>query len=252
MLFYKTFGENSAKHPFPLIFIHGFLGSHEDWTPVIAHLSKEHTCIAIDLPAHGRSSHSSNVFAEVEHTLQKWQNPILVGYSLGGRLSLYYGQKHPKSIKGVIALSAHTGLESEEQRKKRKQQDELWIQRLSALPSEQFLSLWYKQEVFASLQKRPNLLKHLLLTRTYHNPSELGSVLDQVSLAKQPLYANSSYPLSFVYGEEDLPYVKLYAHLPDSQKKCIASAGHTVHLENPFSCAQAISFFAARYSLQTV
>jgi 2-succinyl-6-hydroxy-2,4-cyclohexadiene-1-carboxylate synthase len=252
MLFYKTYGKSSVKYPFPLVFIHGFVGSHEDWEPVLSYVSKEYECIAIDLPAHGQSPYTQDVYTELEHGLQKWKAPILVGYSLGGRLSLQYGENHPEHVKGVIALSSHTGLASNELKEKRKEQDALWIHRLLTLSSEKFLSLWYAQDVFASLQKRPELLQHLLQIRTYNNCKELASILDQVSLAKQPLYTNSSYPLSFLYGEEDLSYVNLYAHFPTSQKKAISSAGHTIHLENPLDCAEAISFFAARYSLHAV
>lgn len=252
MLFYETFGNTSIKKPYPLVFLHGFLGSRVDWMPVITLLQKEYECIAIDLPAHGKSSHSQNIHLEVEIALQQWPNAILVGYSLGGRLSLGFGQKHPEKIKGVIALSAHPGLSSKELRDHRLQNDLAWQNRLITLSSSDFLSLWYEQKVFASLQKRPELLKHLLNIRAYHNPNDLASILDQASLAKQPLYQNFQHPLSFLYGEEDISYVELYRNWPAFEKKTIPLSGHAAHLENPFQCAEAIAFFAARYSLQAV
>lgn len=252
MLFCETYGRCSDQHPFPLIFLHGFLGSHRDWMPVITLLQNEYECTAIDLPAHGNSPYSEDVTLEVETTLQKWPNPILVGYSLGGRIALGYGQKHPELIRGIIALSAHTGLDSEELRYHRLQNDIIWENRLRSLSSEQFLSLWYEQKVFSSLRKRPEFLQHLQTQRTYQNPDELASLLNQVSLAKQPLYQNFSHPLALLYGVEDVSYAELYTKWPTANKREIPESGHIVHLENPAKCAEAIAFFAARYSSLTV
>lgn len=37
----------------PMVFLHGFLGSAEDWRPLMAALSTTHRCLALDLPGHG-------------------------------------------------------------------------------------------------------------------------------------------------------------------------------------------------------
>jgi 2-succinyl-6-hydroxy-2,4-cyclohexadiene-1-carboxylate synthase len=252
MLFHERFGNISAKHPFPLIFLHGFLGSHLDWLPIIHLLHQKYACVTIDLPAHGKSPYSSSFHSTLEETLQKWPESILVGYSLGGRLALQYGQKHPQIVKGMIVLSSHVGLSSEKCQSQRWEQDLLWKHKLQTLSSKEFLSLWYEQKIFSSLKNRPKLLEHLLNIRTYHNQEELANVLDQVSLAKQPLCQHFMHPLDWICGEEDASYVELYAKFPSSNKKLIPNAGHTAHLENPKKCAEAIDFFATRYSVQTV
>ena len=240
MLFYETFGSPSVT---PLIFLHGFLGSRLDLMPIIELLQNRHQCIAIDLPAHGKSTYAEDVFGTLEKTLlslSKDSPPILIGYSLGGRLGLAYGHKYPKKIKGLIVLSSHTGLKTDLERQERKRRDLLWEERLKTLSSDEFLKLWYSQPVFASLQKRPDLLKK----RAYQNGKELAEFLSQVTLSRQPVYDTFEHPVHFLFGEEDKAYVDLYASLPSSLKTEIKKAGHAVHLENPMACIEAIEALA--------
>ncbi len=248
MLFYDTFGSSSVT---PLIFLHGFLGSRLDWMPMVESLQNRYRCIAIDLPSHGKSPHSDDVFAELEKTLlslSKDTSPILIGYSLGGRLALTYGNKHPKSIKGLIALSSHTGLKTELEKQQRKKNDLLWEERLKTLSSDEFLNLWYRQSVFASLGKQPKLLEELLERRPYQNGIELANVLSQVSLSKQSLYDTFKHPVQFLFGEEDRAYVDLYSSIPSLLKKEIPNAGHVLYLENPTACIEAIKGFIQKFS----
>ena len=243
MLFYETFG--NASNPITLIFLHGFLGSRLDWAPIIELLKKDYFCIAIDLPAHGKSPYSANINLALEKTLffLSPTPPLLIGYSLGGRLALSYGNKHPHKIRGVLAISSHTGLQNDLAKEQRNLEDLAWEERLKTLPCEDFLLCWYNQSVFSSLQKRPLLLKKILLKRKYNNPEELSQILLQASLSKQPLYGDFEHPARFLFGEEDLKYQKLFSSFPPDLIEEIKNAGHTVHLENPQACAEAISRF---------
>jgi 2-succinyl-6-hydroxy-2,4-cyclohexadiene-1-carboxylate synthase len=246
MLFYETFGRTSLENPYPLVFLHGFLGSRLDWMPIIEKLKSKYCCIALDLPAHGQSNPSIDLFKSVEKAILKLNmTPLLIGYSMGGRLAFSYGQEHPEKIKGLIAISAHTGLKTDLEKKKRIASDLIWQERLLTLSSEEFLSLWYRQNVFASLQNQPDLLKNLIKIRQYQNPRELADVLKQVSLANQPLYESFSHPTFLICGEEDVSYLKLYDSLPTPFKKVIKNVGHCAHLEDPLACVEAIESFAS-------
>lgn len=89
-----------------VVFLHGFLGSGEDWVPIMKALSATTRCISIDLPGHGKSyirRHNDNetkqelnisfeVMAELLHKLICSITPervILAGYSMGARIALY-------------------------------------------------------------------------------------------------------------------------------------------------------------------
>ncbi|XP_019053464.1 PREDICTED: protein PHYLLO, chloroplastic isoform X2 [Nelumbo nucifera] len=89
-----------------IIFLHGFLGTGEDWVPIMKALSATARCISIDLPGHGGSllqigphkeakvepGISIEVLADVLHNLIQDITPgkvLLVGYSMGARIALY-------------------------------------------------------------------------------------------------------------------------------------------------------------------
>ena len=40
----------------PVVCLHGFLGSGEDWISVMDSLAEEFYCVAVDLPGHGDSA----------------------------------------------------------------------------------------------------------------------------------------------------------------------------------------------------
>lgn len=89
-----------------IVFLHGFLGTGEDWIPIMKAISGSARCIAIDLPGHGRSKMqnqvgngpaeepplSIEVTAEILCKLFHFITPkkvTLVGYSMGARITLY-------------------------------------------------------------------------------------------------------------------------------------------------------------------
>lgn len=89
-----------------LVFLHGFLGTGEDWMPIMKALSGSARCISVDLPGHGESrirnhgiwetkrepSLSIEVVADIVNKLIDNITPgkvTLVGYSMGARTALY-------------------------------------------------------------------------------------------------------------------------------------------------------------------
>lgn len=87
-----------------LVFLHGFLGTGEDWIAIMKAISGSARCISVDLPGHGKSIiHSKNnaseepcfsleIIADLLHNLMHHISPArvtLVGYSMGARIALY-------------------------------------------------------------------------------------------------------------------------------------------------------------------
>lgn len=87
------------------MFLHGFLGTSEEWIPIMEAISGFSRCIAFDLPGHGKSKikvKTVNKLAK-EHTFSmeamsdiickllssiKARKVTLVGYSMGARVAL--------------------------------------------------------------------------------------------------------------------------------------------------------------------
>jgi 2-succinyl-6-hydroxy-2,4-cyclohexadiene-1-carboxylate synthase len=193
-----------------LVFLHGFLGSPQDWDGVLQHLP-EYDCHALSYP------------------FQIPPDVIVIGYSMGGRIALRC--PHPK-----ILLSTHPGLQTAQEKAERQEQDERWKKRFLQEPLDRLLEEWYAQPLFASLRKHPEFPR-ILRRRQEQNRLILAKMLDHESLAQQQFTIPSN--AIFLHGELDAKYAQLYQDLkiPSLQ---IPQAGHAAHLENPEGCAEMI------------
>lgn len=214
----------------PLIFLHGFLGTGEDWEEMLPFFEERYFCIAYDLP-------ESDIVAAVKKEIEKISpKPILIGYSMGGRIALQL-QEHAAA---VVALSANPGLKSEEQKEIRRKADEEWAQKILHRPWREFLDEWYGQSIFASLHGKP-LLKTIIDKRLKSGSRGNAQVMREMSLANQMAVEEFSVPTLMMYGEEDWKFRDLYSTLPEHVcVRGIKNSGHCLNQENPIDCATEI------------
>ena len=95
---YQTIGESYLP---PIIFLHGFMGSGDDWRPVAEKLASNFFCILPDLPGHGWNRDLSLSqpldFETVTEGLQQLIDRLklapvnVAGYSMGGADCPIYG-----------------------------------------------------------------------------------------------------------------------------------------------------------------
>ena len=129
--------------------LHGNLGSGSDWTALgIEDLR------AVDLwswqeqhPGITLTKFGEAFAAEVEAIDPQ---PILLGYSLGGRLALQAMTARPFLWKAAILVSTHPGLASENEREERLETDHRWASRARVEDWAEFLESWNRQPVLAS------------------------------------------------------------------------------------------------------
>lgn len=103
-LFTQSFGEGPD-----VVFLHGFLGSGDNFWPHAQALKDRYRCWLLDLPGHGRSPHipryTMSTLAEAVHeTLQALKlGPVrLVGHSLGGKAGARLAQLHPQDLDRIV------------------------------------------------------------------------------------------------------------------------------------------------------
>jgi pimeloyl-ACP methyl ester carboxylesterase len=95
----------------PVVLIHGLPGTAADWEDVTP-LLRGHRTIAIDRPGFGYSTGGYVPFErqlEVIHELLEKLNveqPILVGHSYGGTISLGYAERYPNAVGGLVLVDA--------------------------------------------------------------------------------------------------------------------------------------------------
>ena len=101
-----------------LLFLHGLSSNADAWFKNIEALKETYTCIAVDLPGHGKSSKPQGIytptfFADIIYKFikkKRLKNIILVGHSMGGQASMKLVLMHPEVIEKLV-LIAPAGLE---------------------------------------------------------------------------------------------------------------------------------------------
>lgn len=238
-----------------LVFLHGFLGSSEDWRPVMTELSRDFRCIAVDLPGHGHSVGvpPEEFTAAFRHLLEQLHIAELglIGYSLGGRLALHFALKHPEIVEFLVLESASPGIDDAHERVARHAADEKWAAMLEQDGMPKFLDAWYAQPVFASLRAQPGLLPELKVRRASGNARALAAVLRAWSPGfvpslwhRLPLWRA---PLLFIAGELDAKYCDIGKRVADlcprASLHIVRNSGHVVHVEQPIDFLTALRAF---------
>ena len=255
-LHYATQGDSTKP---PLLLLHGFLGSHQDFRPLVSVLSRYFYCIAVDLPGHGktRSQPNSYTFPATANSLLSLLNHLniwqtyLLGYSMGGRLALYLTCEFPDRFLKVVLESASPGLKTAEERKRRRESDAAIAHRLETTPLPLFLAQWYSNPLFTSLKNHPNAYETMLLRRENNNPTELCNALRGLGTGEQPsLWEKLTYlqpPLLLIAGELDPKFIKINHEMRarlnisrTTKLEIIVSCGHNIHLEAPMVYARTL------------
>jgi 2-succinyl-6-hydroxy-2,4-cyclohexadiene-1-carboxylate synthase len=230
------------------LFIHGVLGSGQDWRETIAGLASDDTCYTLDLPSHGDAGEISthltsfeNVIIEIGTALKKeCTDPVHgIGYSLGGRILLGLTHRYPEIFNRLTLISTFPGFQDEHARGARWESDLRWSELLRTLDTETFLSRWYEQETFHSAQWSDQTRAKVLTARASLSLPRLASFFEVTSAAKMPNYwpllISLSIPTTFIAGERDLKYVRIGEELatsnPNIRLAILPDCGHAIPLE---------------------
>lgn len=108
-LYYEIYGTGD-----PLILLHGGLGAIEMFGSNIQALAKTHKVIAVDLQGHGRTADidrplRAELMADDIFELLKYleiEKADIMGYSLGGIVSLQIAIRHPEVVRKLVVVSA--------------------------------------------------------------------------------------------------------------------------------------------------
>ncbi len=231
-----------------IVFLHGFMGSGRDWQGVIDRLNSRYQCVAVDLPGHGRSLATGDAPMTIENAAAALLETLsginitqsyLVGYSMGGRLALYLSLLFPQNFLGSILESASPGLETEKERAERRRKDAKLAEKIVNTDFNEFLLEWYRQPIFARLNRSPHF--EAMLTRRRSNSREmLAKSLREMGTGFQPSLweklKSLKLPLLLVTGEFDIKFQRIAARMavahPGIRHTVVKNCGHNVHLEN--------------------
>ena len=247
MLNHVTSGDSQDA---AVLLLHGFMGSANDWADVMGRLEDAYHSLAVDLPGHGASTGLADAAYTMDGAAQALVDLLdergvercaVVGYSMGGRLALYFAMRFPARCRKLVLESASPGLATAQQRLARRKVDEARAVRLETQDFEAFLNQWYRQPLFASLAPHKALTEQMIERRLANDPRELARSLRGMGTGGQPsLWERlSGWRVSTVAiaGARDPKYVEIARRMaalsPRMNAAVIPEAGHNVHAEQP-------------------
>ncbi len=229
--------------------LHGFLGRGADWDPLRA------ACASKDLPAF----HTPDLFGAppTHRSLTAWGDhfaawvaqsdpaPVLLGYSLGGRLALHALLAQPALWRGAVIVSTHTGLTDPAACAARRTDDARWAARFLHENWDAVLADWDARAVFGGAART------LARPERAYDRTALASGLVDWSLGSQPPLVprlrEIPCPVRWIVGSRDAPYVALGRHavaeLPLGELRVAPAAGHRVPWESPAWFAEQVVEF---------
>lgn len=216
--------------------------------PIVEALANEAYCVTVDLPGHGASVDRPAHEYTLEGTTQALADVFdevgieccsLIGYSMGGRVALYFSVYHASRVRRLVLESASPGLKTEEKRAHRREVDAERAERIRA-DLGTFLEDWYRQPLFESLG-RHDLVEDMVARRKQNDPEELSRALTGLGPGRQPSLwgrlGDIQTPTLVMTGELDDKYdditARMAQRMPNARRILVPEAGHNVHAERP-------------------
>lgn len=248
----------------PLALLHGFTGSSENWQPIRPALTDYFAVVTVDLLGHGRTDApddprryaieaAADDLAAIFYRLGL-PRVHLLGYSMGGRLALYFALHYPALLHTLVLESASPGLRTDAERFARAQSDEQLARMIESEGLEAFVDYWTSLPLFAA--QSADLRQRLRAQRLKNNPRGLANSLRGMGTGSQPSLwvelAQLSCPTLLIAGEKDAKFAhiarEMQALIKSVQCSIIPHAGHTVHAEQPEQYAQTVLQFLSSYN----
>lgn len=236
----------------PLLLLHGFTGSGQSWDSHAEVFARDYLTITVDLLGHGGTDAPEDPerFSMVNSTrdiaqllAQITAEPVnLLGYSMGGRLALYFALSCPSLVRTLILESASPGLESAAAQQERVSRDNQLADAIERDGIGPFVDRWERLPLFASQGNLPESVRAALRQQRLQNKaSGLAGSLRGMGTGIQPSLwqrlSELSMPLMLLAGELDSKFVEIGLQMAaltaGSRLSVVPDVGHTIHLENP-------------------
>lgn len=185
---------------------------------------------------------------------------ILMGYSMGARLALWYAATAPRPPAAVLAVSGHLGIVEPAQRAVRARVDEERARALEALGDprplgrsaagmREFLVQWNSLGIFAGRDLDPVAFA----SRLRSTPHGLAHALRLLGTARQPvldpLLHARPVTLTYLAGGRDTAYVAMATRaraLPGAEVTIVEGAGHDLLHDAPSAVRAALGALVER------
>lgn len=253
------------KTEFPLVLLHGFMGSAAAFEPLVSFLPKELGAVGIDLPGHGKSLFSGSSCVDALRSFEDVSAMILedllragigrfslYGYSMGGRLAQQVALAAPDRVHRLILESAGFGIADPHKRQERYHRDCRLLDDIRCkMDFDAFLDWWHDMDLFCTLS--PEIKARRKSEKQKNDIAQLKKAMELLSVGNQPYLlpglASAPFPAALLYGEKDARYMAIADNaaksLPRARVYSIPEASHDIHGAFPRKVAGVIGEFLA-------
>jgi 2-succinyl-6-hydroxy-2,4-cyclohexadiene-1-carboxylate synthase len=239
-----------------VLFIPGFMQRGDAWRPVAELLPERYPSELLDHAEHSFEGRMREILEEAAKPAPAGSSagtavgrPVLVGYSLGGRLALRAALRSPESFSALVLVGSTAGIEEGPLRAQRVEADEKLASWMEAMPIEDIVALWERQPLFAD--QSDSLVEAQRPGRLSHDPRDLALILRTAGQgALDPVWhelRTLELPLLAIAGARDEGYCaagkRLAAAAPNASAAIVEDAGHAAHLQRPEEVARLIAEF---------
>ena len=266
----------------PVILLHGFAQTPASWNEVARLLqARGHRAYALDLYARvedGMDTLCQYVADTVRQVAEVEGAPVLVGYSMGGRVAVETLVRHgfqplrscehgawaeaeestegllPRA--GLVQESAGLGPSDEAARAALAERNAAWAARLREEGVDAFMDWWETLPLFATQQELPAETRAAIrVERTSHSTEVLAHSLEAWGAHHQATESETiaalsrahvqGLPFLYIAGERDEKYAAVADRLQTVglPVALISPAGHNTHLEDPAAFAELLACF---------
>ena len=236
----------------PVLLLHGFTGHGGSWAGLGQRFAAAgYSVLAPDLLGHGRSAHPSDATrygmahaaADLNSLLDESSIEAvhLLGYSMGGRLGLFFALSCPERVRTLSLVSASPGIALTAERDERRDRDDALADQIERDGIAAFVDHWESLPMWAS--QRRNLSseqrQQLRSQRLQNLPDGLANSLRGMGTGKQPALHEKlptlSMPTLLIAGAEDEKFVginrQMERRISQARLVIFPMAGHAVQLE---------------------
>jgi pimeloyl-ACP methyl ester carboxylesterase len=239
LLHYKSFGEGK-----PLLILHGFLGSLDNWQSIAKELAANYQVFILDVRNHGKSFHDNkhdyaSMVADVHYFIDHLglSKVTFIGHSMGGKIAMSFALKYPALVDVLIVVDISPKLYAPGH--------EDILHALLKVNPKDLKSRQEAVDIISTYIHDPSVVQFLLKNLDRLGDGSFGWKMNLPVLIDQykemldfPTKGLYDGPTLFLKGEKSdyiLPSDEenIFTLFPNAKIVSIKDAGHWVHAENP-------------------